>query len=597
MIGFLSLRFPHKRIKHKEFRVLSLTNYLHTAGTIAPQLPDPTLRPPLASSQCGSILQSLTNSKSLEEGKSLHAHMISSGILINNTYISTKLTAFYANCGHMDKAQIIFDKIVLKNLFLWNFMVRGYVSNGYPLKGVLLYREMLRLGQKPDKFTFPFVLKACGDLSLVEIGKRVHCEAVVSGLESDIYVGNCLLAMYSKFGDMDHARLLFDRMSMRDLTSWNTIISGYVKNGFSGEALGVFNFMGKSGLVPDSVTLLGLLSAIADLRMVKQGKALHGFVVRINIAGCENILINALIDMYSSCKFIVDAKRLFDASCKDTVSWNSLISGYARNENALESLRLFCQMVGGGQEPDLATFITVLEACEQITALNFGMAVHSYLLRKGFGSNIMTATALISMYSKCGNLTCSRCAFDEIEDKNLVSWSTMLAAYGHHGMGKEALSIFREMQENDIVPDMGAFASLLTACSHSGLVEEGQEIFHLLEQKYNTKPGLAQYSCLVDLLSRAGHLDKAYEIIENMKMKPTADMWASMLSACRVHGNVTLAELCAQKIFEADPQREGSYICLSQIYAAEERWNDVEKVRGMVSSKVLSKAPGCSFIE
>ncbi|GMH07188.1 hypothetical protein Nepgr_009028 [Nepenthes gracilis] len=595
MNGFPFLNFHRKTIQHTKFSIFSISS-MRSASITTAQSSDHILGSALTSSQCGVVLQSVTNSKSYREGQSLHAHLISSGVIQNNTYISTKLAAFYANCGHMDQAKIMFDGIVLKNSFLWNSLIRGCACNGLPLRTIVYYREMLSFGQKPDKFTYPFVIKSCGDLFLIQIGQRVHCEIVIRGLDSDIYVANSLLAMYSKFGDMVNAGLVFDRMSVRDLTSWNTMVSGHVTNGNSDKALDTFHLMETSGLVPDSVTLLAILSVFADLRMAKQGKAVHGYVIRNDVAGCNSFLINALINMYSSCKFMVDARQLFDITRKDTVSWNSMISGYARNGNALESLTLFCQMVTEGQGTDLATFIAVLDACKQVPALDFGMAVHSHLVRKGFGSNTLTATAVISLYSKCGSLNCARCAFDELKDKNLVSWSAMLAGYGLHGKGREAISIFHEMAANNIVPDEGTFTTVLTACSHAGLVEEGRELFHLIEQKYNNKPGLVHFACFVDLLSRAGYLDEAYEIIKKMNFEPTSDIWTSLLSACRVHGNITLAEVCAQKIFELDNQRACSYICLSHIYAAEERWDDVEKVRSIQSSEGVAKPPGCSFM-
>ncbi|KAL7000213.1 hypothetical protein U1Q18_001361 [Sarracenia purpurea var. burkii] len=428
---------------------------------------------PLTSLQCGAMLQSLSNGKSFEIGQQLHGHMISCGTLLNNAYLNTKLAAFYTSCGFMDEAQVIFDQIVLKNIFLWNSMIRGYASNGNSKKSLVLYREMPSFGQKPDNFTYPFVLKACGDLSLVEIGRRVHCEVVVCGLESDIYIGNSLLAMYSKFGKMDMMKTVFDRMPERDVTSWNTMILGCVKNGDPREAFLIFEMMGKSGFVADCTTLLGLLSACTDLVALKIGKAIHAYVVRNNLARFNSFLINSLIDMYCSCNFMVAARRCFkEVTRKDTVSWNSLISGYSRNADALESLRLFCQMVLEGVVTDQVTFVAVLGACVQITALQFSMSVHSYIIKQGLAANSMVGTALIDTYSKCGDLACSRYVFNEMPDKTLVSWSALIAGYGLHGKGREALSIFHDMIANSITPDEGVFTSVLTACSHAGLVGE-----------------------------------------------------------------------------------------------------------------------------
>ncbi|KAL6287421.1 hypothetical protein ACE6H2_011811 [Prunus campanulata] len=556
------------------------------------------LSPPLTSLQCGTILQSLTNTKSFPKGQKLHALMVTSGNLLNNTYLSTKLAAFYANCGRMAQAQVIFDGILLKNSFLWNFMIRGYACNECSLKALVLYREMLSFGQKADNFTYPFVLKACGDLLLVETGRRVHSEVVVSGLESDIYVANALLAMYSKFGDMGLARMLFDRMLERDLISWNTMISGYVKNGNPRKALEVFEKMGKAELKADGTTLLGILSACAELMALKLGKEIHAYVVRKSGEIRNEFLTNSLIEMYCNCKSLAYSRRLFDGvKLKDTVSWNSMIRGYEQNGDAFESLRLFCRMVMEGAEVDEVTIITILGACDQISALQFGMSVHSCLIKKGFGANIIVGTALIDMYSKCGSLSCSRRVFEEIPRKNLVSWSAMISGYGAHGQGEEAISCYHELVANNFTPDEGVLTSVLSACSHAGLVNEGKHIFNRMTIEYNVKPRLAHYSCLVDLLGRAGHVHEAYELIKTMEVKPSSDIWAALLSACRLHKNVKLAEVSAQKVFEMNPKGVGSYICLSNIYASEKRWDDVERVRAMVRSKGLKKPPGCSFVE
>lgn len=591
MDGVLSLN--RKLFKHHWPPFLNKTPFTTHAHFV-----DKSLLQPLSSLQCGAILQSLTNIKWLTKGQQLHAYIIVSGNIQNNTYLSTKLAAFYANCGHMTDAKVIFDGIVLKNSFLWNFMIRGYACNGLPVKALVLYQQMSCFGQKADKFTYPFVIKACGDFLNVEMGRRIHGEAVHSGFDSDIYVANSLLAMYSKFGDMWTARMVFDRMPVRDITSWNTMISGYVKNGKPKEALTIFYLMKQTGSSSDGMTLVGLLCTCADLAALKQGKEIHGYVIRNRYALCMDFLMNPLIEVYFKCNSVVYVRRLFEKMAwKDTVSWNSMISGYARNNYAFESLSLFCRMIQEGAKPDQVTFISVLVACDQITALQFGMSVHSYLVKNGFGATTVVATALIDMYAKCGNLVCARRVFCETPEKNLICWSVMISGYGIHGMGREAVSLFHEMIKNNIIPDEGVLTSVLSACSHTGLVAEGKEIFYTVTKDYDVEPVLAHYSCMVDLLGRAGHLDEAYKLIQTMEINPSSDIWAAFLNACRLHRNVEMAEISAQNFFDMNAKQVGGYICLSNIYAAEKRWDDVERVRTLMREKGLTKPPGCSFVE
>ncbi|WOH05708.1 hypothetical protein DCAR_0625128 [Daucus carota subsp. sativus] len=561
------------------------------------------LKPPkfqnqkLTSLQCGAILQFLTNSKSLKQGQQLHAHMLTCAILTQNTYLFTKLSAFYAVSGKMAEAHVIFDQVRFKNSFLWNSMIRGYACNGDSLKALSLYRDMMIFGQKFDNFTYPFVLKACGDLGVVEIGRKVHCELVVNGFEEDVYVANSLLAMYGKFGDIDKVRIVFDRMTKRDLTSWNSLISGLVKNGASREALVTFWRMRSCGVVADCTTILGLLSACVNLGALEPGRAIHGYVICTDMV-CYNVfLMNSLIEMYCRCNSMADAEKLFDEfTQKDVVSWNSMISGYVRNADAFKSLRLLCRMFSEHGLPDQVTLVSVLGACAEITALQFGLSLHAYISKLGFGTNVMVGTALIDMYSKCGNLLCSEYVFEEMPNKNMVSWSAMITAFGLCGRGREALSTFYEMK-GSIIPDEGVFASVLSACSHAGLVREGKEIFYSMGKEYNCEPLESHYSCMIDLLGRAGYLDEAYELIMKIKFQATSDIWVALLSACRLHKNIELAEISAQKIIEINPNDISSYIALSNIYAIKKRWDDVERVRAIVRGKRLQKEPGCSFVE
>ncbi|KAK9092150.1 hypothetical protein Syun_027061 [Stephania yunnanensis] len=478
------------------------------------------------------------------------------------------------------------------------FDKRGYACNGLGLESIVLYREMSSFGLKGDNFTYPFVLKACGDMMSVEIGMKVHCEVIIMGLEFDVYVGNSLVTMYSRFGDMGSSRMAFNRMPERDMTSWNTLISGYAKNGEAAEALMAFTLMGNFGLKADCASLLGVLSACAELAALKQAKQIHCFAIRNGVGYATNSVVNSLIDVYCDSNFIAGARKLFESIIeKDAVTWNSLISGYICNGDSLESLKLFVQMVSDGVKLDVVTFIAVLGACSEITALQFGKSVHSLIERKGFAMHTIVATALVDMYAKCGSLGCSFQVFRDMPAKNLVSLSAMIKGFGIHGKGREAIAVFNEMKLKGIKPDEVSFTSVLSACSHAGLVDEGLQIFDEMRAEYGISPGIKQYSCMVDLLGRAGRLNEAYEFIINMEIEPNFDVWAALLSACRAHHNIELAEVAAKNAFHLKPQGFGPYVMLSSMYAAEKKWEDVERVRRMVRNIGEKKPPGCSFVE
>ncbi|KAL5972827.1 hypothetical protein ACLOJK_039633 [Asimina triloba] len=553
---------------------------------------------PSTSLQCGALLQSITARKSSQMGKQLHAHMLTSGLLVENTYLYTKLTAMYAICGIMADAHFIFDQIVLKNSFLWNVMIRGYAScNGFLMNALVLYREMMLFGKRADNYTYPSVLKACGDLLLVDVGRKVHSDIVVCGFQSDMYVANSLLAMYVKFGDLGSARKLFEKMAVRDSTTWNTIILCYAKNGEPFKALSHFDQMVKTGVILDSSSLLAVLLACANAAALNPGKEVHGYILRSG-TGFDGFIRNALVNVYCSCNSIKAAKRLFDEGDQgDLVAWNSMISGYTRCGDAIESIRIFRRMNLECVVPDKVTLVAMLGASDQIAALQLGRGIHASLMRRGFKADAIVGTALVEMYAKCGSLACSRQVFNEMQERNLISWSAMISGYGFHGKGMEAIAIFDEMKEAGVRPDAVSFTSVLSACSHAGLVDQGWAIFNQMQGGYFVSPRIEHYVCIVDLLGRAALLDDAYEIIQKMNVKPSVDIWAALLSACRIHHNVRLAEIAARNAFLLKPGGVGSYVCLSNMYAVEKRWDDVERVRRMVRQRGLKKPPGCSFVE
>ncbi|CAN1124058.1 Pentatricopeptide repeat-containing protein At1g08070, chloroplastic [Linum perenne] len=306
--------------------------------------------------------------------------------------------------------------------------------------------------------------------------------------------------------------------------------------------------------------------------------------------------------MYSKCGVMRVAGKVFDRMpLRDLTSWNSMISGYVKNGMAGKALDTFRSMREGGISGDATTLLGVLSSCAELLMLKQGKEVHGYVVRNGYGiySTYLVGTSLIDMYAKCGSLACSRHVFDEMNHyKNLVSWSAMISGYSIHGRAQEAIELFNQMtDETSIQPDEGVLTSVLSACSHGGLVKEGREIFNRMPKDYNITPQLAHYSCFIDLLSRSGCLKEAHEVIQAMKIDPSSDIWAALLNGCRLHNNLELAEISAEKVLSLNPNNVSSYVSLSNVYASEKRWDDVERIRSLVRSKGLTKPPGCSFVE
>eukprot|EP01018_Ginkgo_biloba_P036700 Gb_40432 [translate_table: standard] len=539
------------------------------------------------------LLQRCTNMETL---KQVHAHLFKCGHE-KNIFLGTKLVDLYAMCDNMEQARLVFDRIYTSNAFLWNVMIKAYAVNGPCEESLTLYQQMQREGIQPNKFTFPFVLKACAGLSALQEGKEIHNHIVRTGFESDVFVGNSLVAMYANCGSVQIARQVFDNMSERDVVSWNAMIDGYNQNGHADEALTLFNRMQLEGIKPNLVTLVSVLPACAHLTALQQGKWIHGCIIRSGFEW-DVVVLTALVDMYAKCRSMEEARQLFDKMSKrNVVSWTAMIAGYAQNGQANEALTLFSQMNMAEIKPNSVTMGSVLLGCAHLAALQQGKWMHGYVVRNGFESDVVVGTALIDMYAKCGSVETARRLFDLMSERDVVSWSAMIAGYGMHGYGEDALALFSQMQQAGMKPNSITFVSVLSACSHAGLVDEGWQYFDCMIKNYSIIPRVEHYACMVDLLGRAGCLDEAQEFIRKMPLQPGATVWGALLAACRIHCNIELGEHIAEHLFYLEPENAGCYVLLSNIYAAAGRWDDVAKVRTMMKGRGLKKKPGCSFIE
>eukprot|EP01018_Ginkgo_biloba_P034142 Gb_28028 [translate_table: standard] len=458
----------------------------------------------------------------------------------------------------------------------------------------LLQEALDQPGIPLDSNKYASLLQSCTNIKTL---KQVHGLMVVSGLDQNVFLGNKLVSMYALCGSMENARLLFDDINKRNIFVWNAMIRGYAMNGFCEEALTFFSRMQGEGIQPNNFTFPFVLKACAGLSALQEGKEIHNHVVR-NGYESDVFVVNALVAMYAKCGSIKVARQLFDKIPeRDVVSWNAMISGYVQNGHAHEAFSLFTRMQLADMTPDSVTMKSVLPACTYIAALQKGKWIHGYIIRSGFISDVAVCNAIIDMYAKCGSIEFARHLFDEMSDRNVVSWSAMIAGYGMHGRGEDALELFSLMQQADVKPDDVTFVCVLSACSHAGLVDEGWRYFDSMIGDYCIKPRVEHYACIVDLLGRAGHLDEAWSFIEKMPLKADAGVWGALLSACVIHCNIELGEQVAVRIIDLDPKNAGRYVQLSNIYAAAGRWDDVAKVRTMMKGKGLKKTPGCSMIE
>lgn len=508
-------------------------------------------------------------------------------------------------------------------------MIRGYSKARAPTTGFSFFGQMVRERVEMDSRSFVFALKACEHFTSVLQGHSVHCLIWKTGFGSDLLVRNGLVHYYAEGGSVSRARKVFDESSVRDVVTWTTMIDGYAARSYSNEAMELFDEMLLSNVEPNEVTMIAVISACSNKGDVGMGKSIHEYIQKKNVK-CSLNLLNALLDMNVKCGRLVAAKEMFDnmkvrdvfswtsmvngyAKCGDldsarqlfndmpdrnVVSWNAMIAGYAQNNQPNEALKLFHDMVELGLVPVENSLVCVLSACGQLGCLDLGQWIHHYYINgKLIQLSVILGNALIDMYAKCGSITSATELFNEMPKRNLVSWNTMIAGYAAHGHAKQALTLFNQMKSTELKPDHITFVAVLSACSHGGLVSEGREHFKSMIRDYGIEPKEEHYACMIDLLGRIGLLEEAYELINKMPMEPSESAWGALLNSCKIHGNVELAKLSAEKLLGLDPEDSGIYVLLANLCANKQRWVDVRNVRSLMKERGVKKNPGHSLIE
>eukprot|EP01018_Ginkgo_biloba_P006259 Gb_32983 [translate_table: standard] len=572
------------------------------------------------------LLQGCVNMNTPVKGKIVHTHLIKSGVK-TTIFLNNHLVNMYAKLGCVAEARHVFDKMSVLNVFSWNTMISGYIKCGsmdharqlfdkMPERNVVswntiiagyalhegeeafkLFSKMQQECFKPDGFTFSSVISASAYLTAMEQGRQIHSHIIQSGFESHVPVGNALVTMYFKYGNMNDAHHVFYEMPERDEVSWNAVIVGYAQQRRGMETLELFEQMTQVGMKPDKFTLASVLSAFASLEALEKGKQFHAHIIRTGFE--TNVIVgSALVDMYAKCSNMADAQQVFaQLPERDAVLWNTMISGYSQNEYCEEAVKCFRRMHRQGMNLDECTFVCVLSAYSSLAALEQGKQIHALIVRTGFVSYVSVGNALVTMYAKCGTIENARYMFDKLSKQELVSCNAMIAGYAQHGYGKEAVQLFEQMLQEGIKPSPITFISVLSACSHTGLVDEGRCYFNSMTQEHCITPSMDHYSCIIDLLGRAGRLKEAEDFIKSMPFEPNATGWAALLGACWSHHNIELGNHAAERLFVLEPQNASAYVMLSNMYAAAGRWDNVAKLRKTMKDRGVKKKPGCSWIE
>ncbi|MCD7459275.1 hypothetical protein HAX54_040534 [Datura stramonium] len=533
----------------------------------------------------------------LERGIEIHECAIQE-MIDSDIMIVTSLMTMYAKCGVLDKARDLFWGIRGRDLVAWSAAIAAFSQSGYPQEAISLFRDMQNEYSQPNNVTLVSVIPACAELRAVRLGKSVHCYAIRASMDSDISTGTALVSMYAKCNLFTSALNLFNKMPLIEVVTWNALINGYAQIGDCYNALEMFCQLTLAGFYPDPGTMVGVLPACAFLGDVRLGTCLHCQIIRYGFESDFHVK-NALIDMYAKCGSLSLAEFMFNKTefSKDEVSWNTMIAGYMHNGLAKEALSSFHSMKFESFQPNVVTIVSILPAVSQLTYLREGMTIHSYIIKSGFQSHKLVGNSLIDMYAKCGQLDLSERIFEEMKNTDSVSWNALLTAYSMHGEGDRALSVFSLMEKRDIEVDSISFLSVLSACRHAGLVEEGRKIFHCMRDKYHIEPDVEHYACLVDLLGRAGLFNEIMDLVKSMPMEPDGGVWGALLDASRMHSNIEIAEVALKHLVKLEQENPAHYVVLSSLYSQSGRWTDAGQTRVKMNENGLRKTPGYSWVE
>ncbi|KAJ8752550.1 hypothetical protein K2173_005439 [Erythroxylum novogranatense] len=463
----------------------------------------------------------------------------------------------------------------------------------------LEFFEILELGGRFDVrvSTYDALMSACIGLRSVRAVRRVFNYMTSNGFEPDLYMRNRVLLMHVKCGMMIDAKNLFDQMPEKNLLSWTMMITGLVDMGDYSEAFRLFLLMWDELSDGDSRIFATIIRASAGLGMISTGRELHSCTLKMGVS--DDVFVScALIDMYSKCGSIEDAHCVFDEMPeKTTVGWNSIIAAYALHGYSEEALDMYYEMRDSGVKLDHFTFSIIVRICARLASLEHAKEAHAALIRHGFGSDIVANTALVDFYSKWGRVEDARHVFDKMPCKNVISWNALLAGYGNQGQGVEAVELFEQMLKAKMKPNHVTFLAVLSACSYSGLSEQGWEIFRSMGRDYKINPRAMHYACMIELLGREGLLDEAFALLRGASFKPNANMWSAILTAARMNDNLDLGKFAAEKLYGMEPEKLNNYVVLLNVYNESGKLKEAAAVFQTLKRKGLRMLPARSWIE
>ncbi|CAL9188555.1 unnamed protein product [Musa hybrid cultivar] len=530
-----------------------------------------------------------------DKTKQFHAFLVTTSCLsLDHAFLAANLLRSYASHNDLLSARRLFDQCPHRTTLLWNSIIRAHARlRHFPLAYTLFNSMRHDHSAKPDCYTFACVLRACADNSDSSGAEMVHAIVLSSGLALDLIVSSSLVSTYSKLGFLNNARTVFDQLHTPDLVVWNSIIAGYGYGGFWQEGLQLFRRMRETNAKPDGYSMVALISCIWNPSILHFAKGIHGLCLKGGY-DCSSHVSSALVTMYARCRLMDLACQIFSCIYQpDLVTWSALISGFSLAGQYKEALTLFRKMTSSGKRPDAILIACALSACSSIAAIRPGKEIHCYSMRSSINLDIAVSCGLIDMYAKCGFPELGFQLFELLPEKGVIAYNAVISGLGSHGLVDQAFFLFKWMLDRGYQPDAATFSALLCACCHSGLLDKGLELFNRMRDEFGIEVQMEHYVYMVKILAMVGRLKEAYDFIHTMPKPADSGVWGALLWGCNIHGHLEMGRIVAKKLFEIDPRKAAYRVMLSNIYAAEEKWEVVKTLRDqiavVVDSDFLSK--------
>ncbi|KAF3436939.1 hypothetical protein FNV43_RR19692 [Rhamnella rubrinervis] len=587
-------------------------------------------------------------------GLQVLGHVIKSGFE-TNVSVSNSLVAMYGSCGSVEEACYVFDHMDERDTISWNSIISANAHNGLcdnslryfcwmrhvhkevdsttlstllmvcssidnlkwgrGIQGLVvklglesnneecqnaldLFSEMLRMGKLVNYITITSALAACSSPEFLPEGKILHALAILAGLQTNLVIGNALVTMYGKAGMMTESKMISGTMPKRDEVTWNSLIGSYAENEQPNEAIKAFNMMREEGIPENYITVVNILGACSTPEgLQKHGMPIHAHIV---LTGFEfdKYVQSSLITLYANCGDLSSSNSIFyGVANKNSITWNAIIAANAHHGYAEEAIKLILKMRYAGLDLDQFSFSVALSASGDLAILEEGQQLHSLAIKLGFESDHYVTNAAMGMYGKCGEMDDALRILPSQVNRSRLSWNILISSFARHGCFQKARETFHEMLNWGQKPDHVTFVSLLSACSHGGLVDEGLEYYASMTENFNVPPGIEHCVCIIDLLGRSGRLAEAENFIKEMPVPPNDLVWRSLLASCKIHRNLELGKTAAENLFKLDSSDDSAYVLYSNICATTGKWEEVENVRSLMGSNNIKKHPACSWVK